>query len=252
MKSLCEQAGASLLVYTFGMKAHSEPIEMKVRGICQEKGISEASTLPVFLYETYADKYSLGGDPHCNPEGHRVMADRLLSFLVESRSLPDRFINPGIQFNRYDDTIDAQLAASLEQQSLSGPADIDFEKGHGAIGLLGGVDIDGKIGRRFIFRLGGTGNAMEVLANGLTGTPDQPLTLLAQVEGFPVGSPVNLTKERVTCFFPIPPEFAGKTVEVELITQGPLWLPSPAERQQGVIPLAAQVHRIRRVDHGQG
>ncbi len=251
MKNLCTQAGASFLVYSFGMKAHSEPIELKLRGICKERGIPEASTLPVFLYETYADKYSLGGDPHCNPEGHRLMADRLLSFLVESRSLPDRFINPDIQYNRYDDIIDAQLATSLEQQSLSGPAVIDFEKGNGAIGLLGGVDIDGKIGRRFIFRLGGTGNAMEILASGLTGTPDQPLSLLAQVEGIPAGSPVNLTTERVICHFPIPPEFAGITVEVELITQGPLWLPSAAERQQGVIPLAAQIHQIRRVDRGQ-
>ena len=74
MKVLTEQMGASFVVYSFAMTQSSEPVVLRVREVCRTRGIPEATTMPVFNYSTYADDYSLGYDPHCNPEGHRLMA----------------------------------------------------------------------------------------------------------------------------------------------------------------------------------
>jgi lysophospholipase L1-like esterase len=246
MKQLTTDSGAAFLVYSFALEAHSEPVVLHLQEVCRARGIPEASTLPVFNYETYSGRYSLGYDPHCNPDGHRAMADRLLSFLAESGALSQRYVQPSIPIKAYNEQIDMELAASLEKDSLNGPAVIDFAEGTGAIGLLAGFGIDGRIGRVCIYRLGGTGITMEVEANSLTGTAEQPVSLSARIEGIPSGPVYQLTAERLQCTFPIPQEFAGRTVEVELVTQGPLWLPSPADRQQGVIPMAARIHTIRR------
>lgn len=246
MKQFCETSSAAFLVYSFALEAHSEPIVLRLRKLCQERGIPEATTIPVFNYDSYTDQYSLGYDPHCNPEGHRIMADRLLSFLVMSNALPERFINPKIPIKDYKEQIDPEVASSLEGQSLSGPEAIDFTEGTGVIGLLAGFGFDGQIGRSGIFRLGGVGSSIEVEATSLTGTPEQPVSLEARIEGIPSESVYQLTQDRLLCSFPIPEEFSGQTVEVELITQGPLWIPKKSERQQGYTPLAAKIHRIQR------
>ncbi len=246
MQQITKAAGAAFFVYSFALEAHSEPIVLRVQQICRQRGIPEASTIPVFNYDTYTDRYSLGYDPHCNPEGHRVMADRLQTFLAESQALPERFFQPGFPVTPYKEQINLELAASLETSSLNGPAVIDFSKGSGAIGLLAGFGIDGKIGRSCIFRLGGIGNAIRVEASSVTGTPEQGVSIEARIEGVPSGLAYQLTKERLLCSFPIPEKFQGQTVEVELITNGPLWVPNELERQQGMIPLAAQIHSIQR------
>jgi lysophospholipase L1-like esterase len=245
--SLCQQGGAKLLVYSFALSAHSEPIVLKVREICTARGIPEASTLPVFDYDTYTKTYSLGYDPHCNAKGHQVMADRLLTFLVESQSLSMEKIDLSLPITRYQETIDLEVARQLEAASLKGPEVIDFGTGSGVIGLLGGFDLNGKMGRLSLVRLGGVGNLLEVEAIGLTGKPDQPVSLEVHIEGHLAGTPYTLSTQKMIYSFPIPPDFMDKPIEVELRTQGPVWVPSLAERQQGMIPLAAQISRIKKV-----
>ncbi len=246
MKQLTGNSGAAFLVYSFALEAHSEPVVQRLREICRTRGIPEATTMPVFNYDSYAGHYSLGYDPHCNPEGHQIMADRLLSFLAGNNALPERFISPQIPRNDYQEQIDLELAASLECQSLSGPESIDFTEGTGAIGLLAGFGIDGQIGRSCIFRLGGVGKSIELEAASVTGTTEEIVSLEARIEGISSGLVYQLAKDRMMCSFPVPEEYSDQTIEVELITQGPIWLPKEAQRQQGYIPMAAKIQRIQR------
>ena len=246
MQQLTSNCGAAFLVYSFALEAHSEPIVLRLRQICRARSIPEATTMPVFNYDSYTDLYSLGYDPHCNPEGHRVMAGRLLSFLGENSALPESFIRPEIPLTSYQEEIDMEVAASLEARSLGGPPEIDFTEGTGVIGLLAGFGTDGKMGRSCIFRLGGAGDFIEIEATSVTGTPEEVVSLEARIEGIPSGPVLQLTQDRLLCSFPIPEEYREQTVEVELVTQGPLWLPNEIQRQQGYAPLAAQIHRIKR------
>lgn len=247
MKALCEGSGARFVVYSFALKNHSEPILKRVEEICQAHQVPEASTLPIFNYSEYADRYSLVYDPHCNPQGHDLMADRLLSFLVESHSLPETIFDLSLPVNHYVEQIDPAVALDLETRSLKGPGEIHFANAQGIIGLLAGFDVYGKIGRSCLFRLGGEGGIMEIQAQSLTDTPEQPVTLSARIEGAMVGPPVQLTRTMATYRFPIPDPYSAQTIEAELITQGPLWVPTIDQRQQGAMPLAAQVNYIKRI-----
>lgn len=247
MKSLCDTAGSGFVVYSFALRNHSEPILKRVEDICQAHQVPEASTLPIFEYSEYADTYSLGYDPHCNPQGHVKMADRLLSFLVESNSLPETVVDLSQPVNHFVEHIDPAVLKSLEERSLKGPSEIHFTNAQGIIGLLAGFDVYGKIGRSCLFRLGGEGNYMEFEAKSLTDTPEQPVSLFARIEGIPVGSPIQISRTPTTYRVAIPDQYHSKAIEAELVTQGPLWIPTLDQRQQGAMPLAAQVNFIRRV-----
>jgi lysophospholipase L1-like esterase len=252
IKSLCDRTGTPFLVYAFALKGHSEPVVLRVKEICEARSIPFATTMPVFSYATYAKRHSLGYDPHCNPEGHRLMADRLLSFLVESQSLTSAFIGRKFPVTRYDDSVDLEASRSLEAQSLAAPALINIDQGKGAIGLLGGLDVEGRMARSCLLRLGGQGNTIEVEVSALVMTPEQPQSISATIEGHPVGQPIIVPQSPVRCFFPIPETFWNQPVEVEIIAHGQVRLPTMQDRQHGATPQTVRIHRVERLSRQEG
>jgi hypothetical protein len=245
MKNLSEQRGAAFAVYSFALRNHSEPLVRKIREMCGRMGIPEASTMPIFDQATYMSRHSLGYDPHCNLEGHRLMADRLLAFLTNA-GLLEKGLGIVSAPARYIETVDEAVANRFEQQALALPRTIDLEGGDGALGLLAGVDPDGSMARYCLLRLSGPGAQIAVEASPLFGATGQQQALSAEIEGEPVGPPVIVEGRSTRAVFPVPQRFQNKTVEVKLIAQGPVDLPTPDERLQGKTPRTIRLKSVTR------
>ncbi|MCG3195956.1 MAG: hypothetical protein GHCLOJNM_00426 [bacterium] len=246
MRDLCRSHGARFLVYAFGTRNHSEPVNLKVREICRSLEIPEASTLPLFDHRTYMKVHSLGYDPHCNPAAHVLMADRLQTFLEEQRAIPDVCQRPPQDRPRYDETLDEDLAERLAQESYHAPREIVPAEGEGMLGVLGGIDLEGRMARNCIFRLSGSGNALEVDVTGLFATPSAPQTLSARIEGGEPSAAVNVPAAPTRVTFPVPQEFWNRQIEVELIAGGPSHIPPPEQRARGAAPYTLALHRVAR------
>jgi len=252
MKALCQSAGAPLLVYSFGMRNHSEPVFLRVGSVCERVGVPHATTLSIFDRETYMKKHSLGYDSHCNPEGHRLMAQRLFCVLLDQGVVPAQILNGLAAHSHYDEIYDPAVAEILEQQALNAPQVIDIPGGEGALGILGGVEMEGKMARYCLLRLSGPGDRIEVTLTGLLGTPEQTQLISAEVEGIPVGTPFVIPPSPVKVTFPIPEEYLNRTVEVKLLAHGPAWNPPLEERLRGATPQTLQLMRIERVSTSPG
>jgi len=247
IRDLSNSAGAPLLVYSFGMRNHSEPVFLRVGSVCQRVGVPHATTIPIFEKETYMDRHSLGYDSHCNPTGHQAMAQRLFCFLLDQGAIPQQVVTRLDTHVHYTESYDPTVAANLEQQAQTAPQVIDIPEGEGALGLIGGIDPEGKMARYSILRLSGDGNRIDVDLKALMATPDQPQWISAEVEGMSVGSPVSVPKAPVKVSFPIPEGYQGQTVEVKLIAHGPVWTPPLEDRFRGATPQTVQLIRIKRV-----
>ncbi len=246
MRDLCRSHGARFLVYTFGTRNHSEPVNLKVREICRSLEIPEASTLPLFDHRTYMKIHSLGYDPHCNPAAHVLMADRLYALLEEQRAIPDVCLRPPQDRPRYDETIDNALADRLAEKSHRAPSEIVPAAGEGLLGVLGGIDLEGRMARNCIFRLSGSGNALEVDVTGLFASPNAPQTLSARIEGGEPSLAVNAPATSTRITFPIPEDLRNRQVEIELIAGGPSHIPPPDQRARGAAPYTLALHRLAR------
>jgi len=194
MKTLCESNGSPLLVYSFGLKHSSEAVVRRLVSVCQRVGLPHASTLPIFDKADYMRKYSLGYDPHCNPTGHQLMADRLFSYLSEQGVLNNGLLNAPTNYTRYKEELDPAITNRLEQEALKAPSVIDIKNAKGALGLIGGIDVEGKMARWCLFRLSGPGNRIRVTVSGLFASPEKPQTISAEIEDIPVGKPVLISR----------------------------------------------------------
>lgn len=247
MKSLCQTADAPLLVYSFGMRNHSEPVFLRVGSVCERVGVPHATTLPVFDRNTYMKQHSLGYDSHCNPEGHRQMAQRLFCFLLDQGVVPQQIASRMASHSHYDETYDPQVAEALEQQASNAPQVIDITDGEGALGLIGGIEMEGKMARYCILRLSGPGDRIEVTLSALLATTELPQMISAEVEGIPISSPVVVPRSPVKVTFPVPDQYRDQPVEVKLLAHGPAWTPSLEDRLRGATPQTFQLRRIERV-----
>lgn len=247
MKSLCQTADAPLLAYSFGMRNHSEPVFVRVGSVCQRVGVPHATTLPIFDKKTYMKKHSLGYDSHCNPEGHRQMAQRLFCSLLDQGVVPQQIASRMASHSHYDETYDPEVAERLEKQALHAPQVIDIANGEGALGLIGGVEMEGKMARYCILRLSGPGDRIEVTLSALLATPEQPQMISAEVEGIPVGSPITVPRSPVKVTFPIPEQYRDQPVEVKLLAHGPAWTPPLEDRLRGATPQTLHLRRVERV-----
>jgi hypothetical protein len=249
MRDLCAAGSIPFLLYSFGLANHSEPVFDRVNRVCDSLGIPHASTLPIFHKETYMEQHSLGHDPHCNPLGNRMMADRLLCFLADTGTLPPLAQGDGFLPHRhFDETIDPGLVASIKTKALAMPRVIDPPAGEGALGMLAGVDTQGRMARWGLFRLAPPGEAIVVTASGLFATPEDPQTLSLEVEGSSFQSPAVLTASPTEVVFTIPPEYNDRTVEIKLVAGGKVWLPNPRERVEGKSPTTLQIYKIERTE----
>jgi len=242
MKQLCEEAESGFAVYTFGTENHSEPVNRRVREICKRLDIPEASTNPLFNHSEYMKKYSLGFDPHLNPDGHSLMAERLLAFLAAEDLLPTEW------FSDLAEVAEAFQRAALDwnPKEFVPPSRINPPKGKGLMGIIGGIDASGRMARSCFVRLGGEGNAIEVEAEGFLDTRGKPQSLAAIIEGVTAAERFTIPRGRTTCLFPIPPEYSDAPVEVELRVSGPCWIPKPEQRLKGASPQSIQINEIRR------
>lgn len=251
MKTLCAQAQTPLLVYSFGLRGSAEPVVARLHMLCLERGLPHATTLPIFDYPSYTRTHSLGYDPHCNPLGHSLMADRLLAFLATESLLAPRFFQTPIHYNQYVELMDPAEVRRLEQRSLEAPARIDIVRAEGIIGVLGGIDVEGKMARTSLFRLGGLGNIIEIEVSPLFSSPETPQFLSAVIEGVPVSPPVLISGKDLVYSFPVPERLRGAPVEIELQSIGPSWIPSPEDRLRGASPQTLQIHRLARVQQSE-
>ncbi|MCA9448911.1 MAG: hypothetical protein KC931_17455, partial [Candidatus Omnitrophica bacterium] len=218
-----------------------------VDSVCERVGVPHATTIPIFDKETYMDRHSLGYDPHCNTTGHQLMAQRLFCFLLDQGAIPQQVVSRLDTHAHYTESYDPTVTANLEQQAEDAPQVIDIPEGEGALGLIGGIDPEGKMARYAILRLSGEGDRVDVDLKALMATSDQPQWISAEVEGMSVGSPVSVPKAPVKVSFPIPEGYQGQTVEVKLIAHGPVWTPPLEDRFRGATPQTVQLIRIKRV-----
>ena len=246
MKSLCANSNVPFLLYSFGLRNHSEPVVAKVRQVCQRLGIPETSTLPVFEQSTYMRQHSLGYDPHCNRLGHELMARRLYCFLLDQGVVPAQVLVGGASHNHFVETFDPNVSNLLEQKALAAPRLIDIETGKGALGLLGGIQVEGRMARSCLLRLGGPGDRIRVRVSAPLGTPEQPQMISAKIEGIPVSSPVVVPQSPVELSFPVPEQLRNRNVEVELSAHGAAWIPSLEERYDGSTPQTLKIYRVER------
>jgi hypothetical protein len=246
MRDLCTQHGARLVVFSFGTRGHSEPGERRIREVCKNLGIPEASTLPIFDHHDYNKKHSLGYDPHCNPAALRLMTDRLYAFLEEQRVIPDACLRAASDRTGYTDLLDLASTGRMEAESLEAPDKIVPDEGEGMIGVIGGIDLEGRMARTCIVRLGGKGNAIEVDANSLLASPGQPSTLSASIEGGSPAPPVVVNPQTARLIFSLPPGMESRQIEIELVAGGPSYIPKPEERVRGMEPFTLAIHRIAR------
>ena len=247
MKETCAQRGAGFMVYSFGMRNHSEPIVQKVREVSNRLGILEATTLPIFEQSTYMKTHSLGYDPHCNPLGHQLMADRLSCVLLDGGLIPANLFDTSRHHGHYEETFDPLMAEALRQKALAAPSLIDIQGAQGVLGMLGGVEGEGKMARSSLFRLGGPGGQITVTVSALPVAPGEQQMISAKVEGIPVGQPVVVPHSPINYTFPVPEGLHNKSVEVELVAHGPAWIPQPEQRFEGATPQTLQVHRLERM-----
>lgn len=247
MRDVSTTRGASFMVYSFGMTNHSEPIVQKVREVSNRLGVLEATTLPLFDQSTYMKTHSLGYDPHCNPLGHQLMASRLSCVLLDGGLIPANMFDTSQQHGHYVETFNPAAAEMLEQKALTAPSLIDIQAAKGVIGMLGGVEGEGKMARSSLFRLGGPGNRITVTVSALPVAPGEQQMISAKVEGIPVGQPVVVPQSPIQYSFVLPDGLHDKAVEVELVAHGPAWIPQPEQRFEGATPQTLQVHRLERM-----
>jgi len=251
MNQVCQQSGVPLLVLSFAIRDHSEPVTEKVVETCARLGIPHASSLPVFHQDTYMKTHSLGYDPHFNRLGHQLMADRLLCFLIDQQALPGNYFGKPLPHRHYPDGLDPIVTENLRAMALAPPRTIDFRDDDGALGILAGIDIDGKMARYCILRLAAPGDRILVSASNLMVRSDQPQTIQLEVEGEILHSPVE-TPDRPTQFtFNLPQRFWDRDVEIRLIAGGPAWTPPPDDRLKGATAQTIQLYRVERVSANQ-
>jgi len=252
MNGLCQSVGAPFLVYSFGLRNHSEPVFLRVGSACERVGVPHATTFPVFDRDTYLKKHSLGYDSHCNSDGHRLMAQRLFCFLLDQGVVPPQVVNRLATHPHYTERYDPLAVEALERRALDAPRVIDIPAGKGALGMIGGFEMEGKMARYCLLRLAGPGDRIEVTLTALLATPDQPQAISAEVEGISVGSPVVVPRSPVKVTFPIPEEYRDRTVEVKLFAHGPVWIPPLEDRLGGATPQTLQLMRIERTSGNSG
>lgn len=246
MRDLCARNGASFTVMLFGTRNHSEPINRKCIQICTSLGIPVCSTLPIFDHHTYMAEYSLGYDSHCNPLGCRMMADRVFAFLEDQKVLPPACMRPASDRRMYNETMDEAATNRLEQEYVQAPAEITLVDGAGIIGVLGGIDPQGRMARNCLFRLGGSGNVIEVDTNSLYATPEAPQSLSARIEGGSPSVAVPVPAQVSRLSFSIPEVYWNQQIEIELIAGGSSSIPPPEQRAQGAMPTTVALHRLAR------
>lgn len=246
MRDLSESAGAGFVVYSFAARNHSEPAIRKVETICKELGILHASTLPIFDKKTYMKEHSLGYDAHCNPEGAHLMAERLSAFLDENGFLPEEIFPSLPAFPKYEDRVDDSVADRIEARSHQSPKRINLTTGKGIRGMLGGVDPVGRMARSCLFRLGAPGEALEVEVKGLVISPGREQQLNLTIEGATQSTVHTIGTDWSVVSFPIPENLQSQTLEFELRVEGPVWVPTPEERRQGMHPYTAALRRLER------
>lgn len=246
MKQLCEARGIPLAVYSFALQDHSEPISDRVGEVCSQIGVPHASSLPIFHYDSYMSTYSLGYDPHFNPHGHRLMADRLLCFLIDQNLLPETIFSQPLPHRHYAEVANPQVSEALRAQALVPPHAIDFSEDSGAMGILAGVDPEGKMARYSILRLAGPGKQVLVTASNLVGTPTQPQTMWLEVEGERVEPQVQVADSISQYAFDVPDRFWDRNIEIRITAGGQVWIPEPKDRQQGATPQTLRLHRVER------
>ncbi len=245
-KEICGEINAPLLVYSFAAKGHSEPTAKRVDQICRDLKIPHASTLPLFDHKTYMKDYSLGFDAHCNTLGNEVMATRLMHYLQEENVLPEDFFPSLPDPPIYKDEVDETIANELEESALDSPTLIDLSTGEGIQGMLGGVDLAGRMARSCFFRLSPPGDRLEVEMKGLVNSPGNKQRVVAIIEGATAEESYDLPTIWKTYSFSIPESLRDELVEVELKVLGPVWVPSLAERRQGLFPYTAGVRWMKR------
>ncbi|MCA9447518.1 MAG: hypothetical protein KC931_10405 [Candidatus Omnitrophica bacterium] len=247
MREICNQYGAPLLVNSFAISNHSEAVTERVMEACEKVGVPHASSLPIFHHDTYMRQHSLGYDPHFNQEGHRLMADRLLCYLIDQQVLPAAAFAGTLPHRHYEETFDLQAAKRLKTLALSPPRTIDLMNTEGVLGILAGVDSQGRMARYCILRLGGPGEQIVVTASDLTGTPEQPQTMWIEVEGEAIHSAVNVSDQTSQYTFVLPQKFWNRDIEIRIVAGGPVWIPPAEQRQDGETPQTLRLHRVERV-----
>lgn len=247
MNEVCRASGVPLLVYSFGMANHSEPIVQRVASACGRIGLPHASTLPIFDQATYMKTHSLGYDPHCNTKGHQMMADRLLSFLMETQALKPLVGEGAIPHNTYAERIDPEKSRTLEAKGLAAPRRIDIQREEGVLGMLAGVDVDGKMARWGLFRLAGPGEQIILTASSLLAAPGSPQTIALEVEGEVVQEGIELAPAPTDYTFVIPSQYWNRDIEVRIRASGPVWVPPAEDRLKGATPQTIQLFRIERL-----
>ena len=246
MKMVCETNEADFLVYSFAARNHSEPTVRRVNQICEEKGIPHATTLPMFDHRTYMKEYSLGFDPHCNTLGNQVMAERLMHFLQEEEQLPEEWFPSLPELNDYQDEIDTLVADQIEQEASRSPKEINLSTGDGIHGMLGGVDLAGRMARSCLFRLSPPGDTIEVEMKGLVTSEGSRQRVMAIIEGATAEESYDLPQTWETYQFTLPADYRDQVVEVEIKVLGPAWIPSMVERRQGRFQYTAGIRLMRR------
>lgn len=244
MRDLCTKRNARFSVMTFGTRNHSEPIHRKVQQACQLLGLPVCSTLPLFDHHEYMATHSLGYDSHCNPAALRMMANRLYTFFEDQQVLPPACMRHTSDRQIYDETLDTAYTDHLEQECLQAPEEITFTNGAGIIGVMGGIDPQGRMARNCIFRLSGPGTVLEVDTNSLLAGHGEPQTLSARFEGGNATVPVMVPGHTTRLAFAIPENLWNQTIEVELIAGGPSHVPPPQERVMGAMPYTIALHRL--------
>jgi hypothetical protein len=246
LKALCDRHGAKFALYQNGIRNYSEATHRHLQQICKSNTILFASTLPVFDLRTYIRLYTLGYDPHANKAGHMLIAERLDSFLQECGFLPKVCIQPPNEYHKYDETTDAIIEEQLKTEAENMPTVIDLMTGEGIRGVMGGIGNKRRMARSCLFRLGGTGNRMVVEAHTLIATLDQPQTLSARIQDSTPSVSAPVTETWCKTIFDIPPQLEDQVIEVELIANGPIHIPTLAEREGGAVPYTVALRRIER------
>ncbi len=246
INQICRQVGSPFLVLSFALSDHSEPVTQKVLETCQQLGIPHASSLPLFHQDTYMRDHSLGYDPHFNSQGHQLMADRLLCFLIDQQTLPADFFGKPLPHNHFSEAMNRHTTDSLRAKALEAPSTIDLQDGEGVLGMLAGVDTEGRMARYSLFRLGGTGDLIRVTASDLMGTRERPQDLRLEVEGESIQSPGPVSGRTSQFSFALPQRFWNRNVEIRLVAGGPVWIPTPSDRLKGVTPQSLRLYKIER------
>lgn len=191
-------------------------------------------------------KHSLVYDSHCNPAALRLVADRIYTFLEDQRVLPPGCMRHPNDRQVYNETMDPAYTDQLEQVCMQAPESITLANGAGIIGVIGGIDPQGRMARNCLFRLGGMGEVIEVDTNSLLGGPSEPQTLSARIEGGTPTPPVVVPAQPTRISFSLPQSYWNQPVEIELIAGGPSYIPPPEQRVTGAMPYTVALHRLAR------